>query len=126
MPFTVEINGFTIHAETVADVRALISAPPVATASRTLKEVLSVAGQHRVDDAMERARKKTTAAPVGRPRTFRKPPPLTPEEKKAMSADVPALICRKPLGCGKAFASSNRKAWYCPSCTAKRDEGRPV
>jgi hypothetical protein len=50
---------------------------------------------------------------------------LTAEEKARLAAEVP-LVCRKPRGCGKPFQSENRMAWYCPACTAKRDEGRPV
>jgi|GEM_PF-2454057 hypothetical protein len=53
------------------------------------------------------------------------PAKLTDEERAAKPAPKP-LICRMPLGCGKAFESENRRAWYCMPCTAKRDEGRPV
>jgi hypothetical protein len=45
---------------------------------------------------------------------------------EARSTEPGPLVCRKPHGCGKAFESKNRMAWYCPACTAKRDDGRPV
>jgi hypothetical protein len=104
MPFTLEINGFTVHAATAADVRELVG---VAVPARTLAEALG-----------KPARKKPGPKPKPREDEV-----LTAADKKRLAAEVP-LICRKPFGCGKAFQSENRRAHYCPSCTAKRDEGR--
>jgi hypothetical protein len=109
--YRVEINGFTVIADSVEAVLALVGhetvAPPPDWRTLPRKKKAPVA---------------EPAKPVGRPRTFKK---LTDEERAAAPATKP-LICRKPLGCGKAFESENRQAWYCIPCTAKRDEGRPV
>lgn len=71
-----------------------------------------------VEDAVAFVRCLSAAPVHEKPKTLHAAPAdLVPPASKP-------LICRKPLGCGKAFESENRMAWYCPPCTAKRDEGR--
>lgn len=98
MSYRLEINGVSIITESVDDAVILVrrlGAPPV-------------------------EKMKRLCAPQSKPRA-KKTKRLTPAD---LVLPAKPLVCRKPMGCGKAFESENRMAWYCPPCTAKRDEGR--
>lgn len=132
---TVEIHGVTVRCDSADEVLALLPTPSLRPIAKTLHEAIDAVADKIVATAP--ARKKPGPKPkdrmagtaAGKRRPIPRPPAaddvLTPEQKAALAAEVP-LICRKPRGCGKPFESKNRMAWYCPACTAKRDEGRPV
>ena len=115
MPYRVEISGFTVFCDTPEDVLALLPTPSLRPIAATLAEAIATVSS-------KPSRKK----PGPKPRAKKAGDDvLSAEQKAKLAAEVP-LICRKPHGCGKPFESKNRMAWYCPSCQAKRDEGRPV
>lgn len=115
--YAVEIQGVTVRCDTPEEVLALLPMPSLQKIESSLATAATLA------EALGKpARKK----PGPKPRAKKADDDvLTPELKAKLAAEVP-LICRKPHGCGKLFESKNRMAWYCPACTAKRDEGRAV
>ena len=118
--YTIEIQGVTVRCDTPEDVRALL--PTSATPSLRRIETSLATAAAMAEGLGKPVRKK----PGPKPRAKKADDDvLTPELKAKLAAEV-LLICRKPHGCGKPFESKNRMAWYCPACTAKRDEGRAV
>lgn len=121
--YTIEFCGAVIKCETPGEVLAILPGgwKYLPSETTTIRKASTLAEAIAAESAKP-ARKK----PGPKPRAKKADDDvLTPELKAKLAAEVP-LICRKPHGCGKPFESKNRMAWYCPACTARRDEGRAV